>query len=145
MNTNTKTITTQRAEAIGRQAADIAIAEVGPDVPLPRQPLFLLSGGLLQTLCDGQRSRDGLIQAVCAYTQELMGGEGLDDLDLSDLTVDEHGTQREADIIECQAWLAELRLAMAQQPAAVHAGIEAWVDDYIDGQNLDPDTLEETD
>ena len=34
---------------------------------------------------------------------------------------------------------------MAQQPGAVRAGIEAWVDNYIDGQNLNPDTLTEMD
>ena len=137
---NTKTITTQQAEAIGRRAAEIATAEVSPGETLPRQPLFLLAGGLLQTLRGEQRSRDGLIQAVYEYTQELIGGAGLEVLEL---TPDERGTQRAADVAACRAWLKHLRACMAQQPAAVRIGIEAWVDEHIDGQNLDPKTLQE--
>ena len=142
MNTKTKTIPTQQAEAIGRQAADIATAEVSPGETLPRQPLFLLAGGLLQTLRGVQRSRDGLIQAVYEYTQELIGGAGLEVLEL---TPDERGTQRSADVTECRAWLKHLRACMAQQPAAVRIGIEAWVDNYIGSQSLDPKTLQEMD
>ena len=137
---NTKTIATQQAEATGRRAADIATAEVSPGVALPRQPLFLLAGGLLQTLRGGQRSRDGLIQAVYEYTHELTGGAGLEVLEL---TPDERGTQRSADVTDCRVWLKHLRACMAQQPAAVRVGIEAWVDEYINSQNLHPDTLEE--
>ena len=142
MNLNTKTISTQQAEATGRWAAEIATAEVSPGEMLPRQPLFLLAGGLLQTLRGEQRARDGLIQAVYEYTQELIGGAGLEVLDL---TADERGTQRGADVTDCRVWLKHLRACMAQQPGAVRAGIEAWVDNYIDGQNLNPDTLTEMD
>ena len=140
MNLNTKTISTQQAEATGRWAAEIATAEASPGEALPRQPLFLLAVGLLQTLRGEQRSRDGLIRAVCEYTQELIGGEGLEVLEL---TPDERGTQRSADVTECRAWLKHLRACVAQQPAAVRGGIEAWVDDYLSDQDLDPDTLEE--
>ena len=142
MNLNTKTISTQQAEASGRRAADVATAEASPGEVLPRQPLFLLAGGLLQTLRGEQRARDGLIQAVYEYTQELIGGAGLEVLDL---TADERGTQRGADVTDCRVWLKHLRACMAQQPGAVRAGIEAWVDNYIDGQNLNPDTLTEMD
>lgn len=132
-NTKTKTIATQQAEATGRRAADVATAEVSPGETLPRQPLFLLAGGLLQTLRGVQRSRDGLIQAVFEYTQELMRGEGLEVLDL---TADERGTQRAADVAACRAWLKHLRACMAQQPGAVRAGIEAWVDDYLSDHEI---------
>ena len=142
MNLNTKTITTQQAEATGRWAAEIATAEASPGEALPRQQLFLLAGGLLQTLRGEQRARDGLIQAVFEYTQELMRGEGLEILDL---TKDERGTQRAADVAACRVWLKHLRACMAQQPGAVRVGIEAWVDEYINGQNLDPKTLQEMD
>ena len=142
MNTKTKTIATQQAEATGRWAAEIATSEVSPDVPSPRQPLFLLAGGLLQALHGAQRSRDGLIKAVGEYTHELIAGAGLEVLDL---TADERGTQRAADVAACRAWLKHLRACMAQQPAAVRVGIEAWVDSYIDSQNLDPKTLQEMD
>ena len=142
MNLNTKTISTQQAEASGRRAADVATAEASPGEVLPRQPLFLLAGGLLQTLRGEQRARDGLIQAVYEYTQELIGGAGLEVLDL---TADERGTQRAADVAACRAWLKHLRACMAQQPAAVRGGIEAWVDNYVDSQNLDPKTLQEMD
>ncbi len=136
------TITSKKAELIGRQAADIATAEASPAEVLPRQPLYLLAGGLLQTLRGAQRSRDGLIQAVQEYMQELGRGEGLDDH--LELTPDERGTQqREADVKVCRAWLKNLRAALTQQPAAVRCGIEAWVDEYIDGQGLNPNTLEE--
>ena len=54
MNTKTKTIATQQAETTGRWAAEIATSEVSPDVPSPRQPLFLLPGGLLQALRGAQ-------------------------------------------------------------------------------------------
>ena len=133
MNTSTKTITIQQAEVTGRQAADIAAAEVTPGVALPRQPLFLMAGGLLQTLRGEQRSRGGLIQAVYAHMKEIRGRARSEAFYLAP---EERGTQRAADVAACRAWLKHLRACMAQQPAAVRAGIEAWVDDYLSDQEI---------
>ena len=133
MNTNTKTITTQKAEAIGRQAADVAMAEVDHAGVNPVRPIQLLSGCALQSLRGNQRSRAGVIEAIENYVDELLAErpEVLDD-------------ERGDDVIKaCEEWLEGLRACMAQQPGAVHDGIEAWVDDYLSDQDLDPDTLEE--
>ena len=133
MNTNTKTITTQRAEMIVRHAADIATAEIDHAGVDPVRPIQLLSGCVLMGLSDNQRSRAGVIEAIENYVGELLAErpEVLDD-------------ERGDDVIKaCEEWLEGLRACMAQQPGAVHDGIEAWVDDYLSDQDLDPDTLEE--
>ena len=142
MNMHTEIITAKQAEEIGRRAADIATAEVSPDEAFPRQPLSLMAGGLLQTLRGAQRSRDGLIRAVKQHLASIRGRTGSE---ARYLAPDERGTQRAEDVRECRLWLRRLRRAMAQHPNAVRRGVEAWVDDYIDGQNLNPGTLQEMD
>ena len=135
MNTSTKTISAPQAKAIGRQAADVATAEVDHAGVNPVRPIQLLSGCALQSLRGNQRSRAGVIEAIENYVDELLAErpEVLDD-------------ERGDDVIKaCDEWLKDLRDALAQQPAAVRVGIEAWVDEHIDGQNLDPDTLTEKD
>ena len=135
MSTNTKTsstITTQKAEAIGRHAADIATAEADGGDPV--RPIYALSGYVLMGLSDNQRSRAGVIEAIENYVGELLAErpEVLDDERCGGTVVE-----------VCEEWLEGLRACMAQQPGAVHDGIEAWVDDYLSDQDLDPDTLEE--
>ena len=131
MNTKTKTITTQRAEMIGRHAADIATAEADGGDPV--RPIYALSGCVLQSLRGNQRSRAGLIEAIESYAGELLAERP-----------EVLGSERGDDVIKaCDEWLEDLRASMAQQPGAVRGGIEAWVDEYINGQNLHPDTLEE--
>ena len=135
MNTNTKTITTQRAEMIGRHAADIATAEIDHAGVDPVRPIQLLSGCVLMGLSDNQRSRAGVIEAIENYVGELLA-------ERPEVLNDERGD----DVIKaCEEWLEDLRDALAQQPAAVRRGVEAWVDQHIDGQNLNPDTLAEMD
>ena len=131
MNTSTKT--TQQAEAIGRHAADIATAEVDRAGVDPVRPIQLLSGCVLQSLRGNQRSRAGLIEAIESYVGEILA-------ERPEVLDDECGD----DVIKaCDEWLEDLRAALAQQPAAVRAGVEAWVDDYFSDQNLDPTTGEE--
>ena len=130
MNTSTKTISAPQAKVVGRQAADVATAEVNH---AGVRPIYLLSGCVLQSLRGNQRSRAGVIEAIENYVDELLAErpEVLDD-------------ERGDDVIKaCEEWLEGLRACMAQQPGAVHDGIEAWVDDYLSDQDLDPDTLEE--
>ncbi len=135
MTTSTKTITTQKAEHIGRHAADIATSEVNHAGVDPVRPIQLLSGCVLQSLLGNQCSRAGLIEAIESYVGELLA-------ERPEVLNDERGD----DVIKaCDEWLEDLRDAQAQQPAAVRRGIEAWVDDYIDGQNLNPGTLAEMD
>ena len=123
MNTKTKTITTQRAEMIGRTAADIATAEIDH---AGVRPIYLLSGCVLQSLRGNQRSRAGVIEAIENYVDELLAErpEVLDD-------------ERGDDVIKaCDEWLEGLRDALAQQPAAVRRGVEAWVDDYLSDHEI---------
>ena len=136
MNTKTKTIATQRAEMIGRHAADIATAEIDHAGVDPVRPIQLLSGCVLMGLSDNQRSRAGVIKAIENYVGELLAErpEVLDDERCGGTVVE-----------VCEEWLEDLRACMAQQPAAVRVGIDAWVDSYIDSQNLDPKTLQEMD
>ena len=125
MNTNTKTITTQQAEHIGRHAADIATAEAdGGD---PCRPIYALSGYVLMGLSDNQRSRAGVIEAIENYVGELLAErpEVLDDERCGGTVVE-----------VCEEWLEGLRACMAQQPAAVRRGVEAWVDDYLSDHEI---------
>ncbi len=132
-NTKTKTIPTQQAEAIGRQAADVATAEVDRAGVDPVRPIQLLSGCVLQSLRGNQRSRAGLIEAIESYVGGILA-------ERPEVLDDECGD----DVIKaCDEWLEDLRAALAQQPAAVRVGIEAWVDEYINDQDLDPDALQE--
>ena len=132
MNTSTKTITIQQAEAIGRRAADIATAEADDGDPV--RPIYALSGYVLMGLNDNQRSRAGLIEAIESYVGEL----------LAERPEVLNGERCSGTVVEvCEEWLEGLHACMAQQPGAVHDGIEAWVDDYLSDQDLDPATLEE--
>jgi hypothetical protein len=121
---NTKTITTQQAEAIGRRAAEIATAEADGGDPV--RPIYALSGCVLQSLRGNQRSRAGLIEAIESYAGELLAER-----------TEVLGSERGDDVIKaCDEWLEDLRASMAQQPGAVRRGVEAWVDDYLSDHEI---------
>ena len=141
MNTNPQTNNTEaseRAGAIGFQGARVATAE---DDSMDRcRPLLILGGSVLQAFSCARPSSAGwradVIEEIENYLRRIVADRP-EVLDRENLPPE----VREA----CEEWLEDLRAALAEQPGAVRAGIEAWVDEYIDGQGLDPMTGEARD
>ena len=141
MNTNPQTNNTEaseRARAIGFQGARVATAE--DDSTDRCRPLLILGGSVFQAFSCTRHSPAGWCADVTGAIEDYLRRivkERPEVLDSKHVDVQ---------VIEaCEEWLEHLRAALAEQPGAVRAGIEAWVDEYIDGQGLDPMTGEARD
>lgn len=125
---------------MGREAAHFATmaGDCGWDRARdPEQCWDLLAGNILNAF--DVNSRDRLVQAVMEYIRDLT-------VDPEKLWPDDEFGDGEAETdrrAAAREWCQELKDAVEEDREAVSAGVEAWVDEWIDGNGLDPQTLEE--
>ena len=136
------TTSENKAFEIGRQAANIATAEI--DDFRSNGAGMLMSGFCLVAA----KGREDLIDRINAHIHELSQDPDVfykEKLQEQQDAAEENDAQVSDDLYEavnaCRDWLRALKVCMAEQPKQVRAGIEAWVNEYAADHDLDPDSL----